>query len=185
MLIDRIDFKKHLHREVPGLQEVSEKENYDVILLFCPVVSHARTDIKGALEKLHNIPVVLHHTFNPDLTVQDSSNAVTREKTLTVDCLFHEDKGLLQCRRNNTAIAQVKTWIESEVFLYLYIHLRPSNFLICCCTDCVGLRLIFHQWSQDTAHKTLLAGYFWLMDYSQSSTTMSCNTCSVVVLQGS
>ncbi|XP_037389532.1 uncharacterized protein LOC108428836 [Pygocentrus nattereri] len=115
------DFKKHLHREVPGLQEVSEKENYDVILLFCPVVSHARTDIKGALEKLHNIPdskpvvlVVLHHTFNPDLTVQDSSNAVTREKTLTVDCLFHEDKGLLQCRRNNTAIAQVKTWIESE-----------------------------------------------------------------------
>ncbi|KAL7834445.1 hypothetical protein SRHO_G00286920 [Serrasalmus rhombeus] len=115
------DFKKHLHREVPGLQEVSEKEEYDVILLFCPVVSRAGTDIKGALEKLHNIPdskpavlVVLHHTFNPDLTVPDSSRAVTREKTLTVDCLFHEDKGLLQCRRNNTAIAQVKKWIESE-----------------------------------------------------------------------
>uniref|UniRef100_A0AAR2L638 Phospholipid-transporting ATPase n=1 Tax=Pygocentrus nattereri TaxID=42514 RepID=A0AAR2L638_PYGNA len=28
---------------------------------------------------------------------------------------------------------------------------------------------LLHQWSQDAAHRTLLAGYFWLVDYSQSS----------------
>ncbi|KAL7838588.1 hypothetical protein AOLI_G00269920 [Acnodon oligacanthus] len=116
------DFKKRLHRKVPGLQEVSEKENCNFILLFCPVVSRAGTDIKRALEKLHNISeskpavlVVLQHTFNPESTVPDSSQVVTREKTLTVDCLFYEDKGLLHCSMNDTAIDQVKTWIKSEV----------------------------------------------------------------------
>ncbi|XP_036420269.1 uncharacterized protein LOC118803857 isoform X2 [Colossoma macropomum] len=116
------DFNKRLQREVSGLQEVSEKKECDVILLFCPVVSRAGTDIKAALKKLHNIPdskpavlVVLHHTFEPECTVPDSSRAVTREKTLTVDCLFYEDKGLLQCRKNDEAIEQVKKWIKPQV----------------------------------------------------------------------
>ncbi|KAL6463361.1 hypothetical protein MHYP_G00277520 [Metynnis hypsauchen] len=62
------EFKRQLQDKVSGLQEVSEREECDVILLFCPVVSRAGTDIKAALEKLHNIPDrgLLHCSKNSD-----------------------------------------------------------------------------------------------------------------------
>uniref|UniRef100_A0A3B4E1H8 Tudor domain-containing protein n=1 Tax=Pygocentrus nattereri TaxID=42514 RepID=A0A3B4E1H8_PYGNA len=50
----------------------------------------------------------------------------------------------------------------------LIIKVR-NYLLICCCTVCVGHPLVLHQWSQDAAHRTLLARYFWLVDCSQSS----------------
>ncbi|XP_076867052.1 uncharacterized protein LOC143518461 isoform X5 [Brachyhypopomus gauderio] len=92
---------KHLHKQTPDLQEVSTVEECDVILLFCPIVSMAGTEIEAALKKLNEtanskpaVLVVLHHTFDPDYTVPDSSRYVTRENTTTVDCLFHQDCGL-------------------------------------------------------------------------------------------
>ncbi|MCJ8750461.1 hypothetical protein PDJAM_G00266770, partial [Pangasius djambal] len=61
--------------------------------------------------------VVLHHTSDPELIVPDSSRAVNRENVITVDCLFHEDQGLLQCSRNNEALAKVKNWLIPEDIL--------------------------------------------------------------------
>ncbi|KAL6464116.1 hypothetical protein MHYP_G00285070 [Metynnis hypsauchen] len=97
---------------------MSVKES-DVILVFCPVVSLVGTDIEAALHRLKAVSdskpavlVVLHHTFDPDCTVPDSSSAVTRENTLTVDCLFHEDRGLLRSWRNQEALDKVTEWIK-------------------------------------------------------------------------
>ena len=59
--------------------------------------------------------MVLHHTFDPECTVSDRSRAVNREKTLTVDCLFYEGKGLLQCRKNYEALCKVADWLIPEV----------------------------------------------------------------------
>ncbi|KAL6463360.1 hypothetical protein MHYP_G00277510 [Metynnis hypsauchen] len=126
------DFKRRLENEVSSLQEVSEKEKHDMILLFCPIVSRAGTDIGAALDKLHNIPglpvilVVLHHTLEAQCTVPDSSVSVTRQNTLTVDCQFHEDKGLLQCMKNDDAIQSIVTWIKPPKVSQWY------NSLICC-----------------------------------------------------
>ncbi|KAL7838617.1 hypothetical protein AOLI_G00270210 [Acnodon oligacanthus] len=103
------------------LQEVPTVEECDVILAFCPVGSVPSTDTKNALQQLNDLSgskpavlVVLHHTFDPELIVPDSSRSVNREKTLAVDCLFHEDKGLLHCGKNVEALSRVSEWIETQ-----------------------------------------------------------------------
>ncbi|KAL7838638.1 hypothetical protein AOLI_G00270420 [Acnodon oligacanthus] len=115
------DLIRNLHKHRPNLQKVSSLDECDVILVFCPVVSRAGTDIEAALKKLNDksatkpaVLVVLHHTFDPDSTVPDSSRAVTRENTLTVDCLFHENKGLLQCRKTNTALEKITEHLKLQ-----------------------------------------------------------------------
>ncbi|KAL7834408.1 hypothetical protein SRHO_G00286550 [Serrasalmus rhombeus] len=103
-------FLENLH-ERRRLRSVSDVGKCDVILVFCPIVSQPGTDIEAALLQLNRLSdkpavlVVLHHTFNPDLNLPDSSRTVSRNKTLTVDCLFHEDRGLLQC---NTVLSTHK-----------------------------------------------------------------------------
>ncbi|KAM9440991.1 uncharacterized protein Hap1MRO34_026117 isoform 1-T2 [Clarias gariepinus] len=67
-----------------------------------------RADTKPA------VLVVLHHTFDPECVVPDSSRAVHRENTITVDCLFHEDKGLLQCHRNDESLSTVSDYINPQ-----------------------------------------------------------------------
>ncbi|XP_029903198.1 uncharacterized protein LOC115356248 [Myripristis murdjan] len=108
--------KKHLkkvkHRE----------ETYDFILMFCPVISRVKTDIMSAMSALEaeGLPggkpvvlVVLHHTFNPDLCVPDSSRIVDRNDViLAVDCLFYETKGLLKCPRNNMALKKIRKTVK-------------------------------------------------------------------------
>ncbi|KAF5887841.1 hypothetical protein DAT39_022130, partial [Clarias magur] len=111
-----------LKRQVPDLQEEQTEAECDIILVFCPVVRGPEHDMKAALEELNEISgtkpavlVVLHHTFDPDSVVSDSSRAVSRENTLTVDCLFHEDQGLLQCRKNEESIGRIVTHIKPQI----------------------------------------------------------------------
>uniref|UniRef100_A0A3B1J637 Uncharacterized protein n=1 Tax=Astyanax mexicanus TaxID=7994 RepID=A0A3B1J637_ASTMX len=127
---DRNDgFIRKLKEGIPGLREEFNVENCDVILVFCPVVSGSGTDVEAALKKLQDLSeskrtvlVVLHHTFDQELTVPDSSRSVNRENTLTVDCLFHEDRGLLQCYRNQEALEKVTQWIKPLVFTEFHQH---------------------------------------------------------------
>ncbi|XP_037389599.1 uncharacterized protein LOC108429077 [Pygocentrus nattereri] len=111
-------FLEKLH-EKRRLRSVSDVGKCNVILVFCPIVSRAGTDIEAALLQLNRLSdkpavlVVLHHTFDPESTLPDSSRTVSRKKTLTVDCLFHEDRGLLQCRKNDDALKGVSNWIKS------------------------------------------------------------------------
>ncbi|KAL6464112.1 hypothetical protein MHYP_G00285030 [Metynnis hypsauchen] len=116
------DFLRKLKERMFSLKEVFSVEECDFILLFCSVASRAQTNIVETLKKLRHVSdskpavlVVLHHTFDPDCTVPDSSSAVTRENTLTVDCLFHEDRGLLRCPTNQQALERVKQWIKFQV----------------------------------------------------------------------
>ncbi|XP_045551691.1 uncharacterized protein isoform X3 [Salmo salar] len=95
-----------------GLTKVMSSAESDVIMAFCPIVSRAGTDIEAALQQIPDgkpvILVVLHHTFNPDYTVPDSSRLVTRSDViLTVDCLFHESQGLLECHHNEAAVTEI------------------------------------------------------------------------------
>ncbi|XP_048043286.1 uncharacterized protein si:dkey-27p18.3 isoform X2 [Megalobrama amblycephala] len=58
--------------------------------------------------------VVLHHTFDPEKIVPDSSKCVTRTDMLTVDCLFYEDEGLLKCQKNSDAFKKVVNWLIEQ-----------------------------------------------------------------------
>ncbi|KAL7837880.1 hypothetical protein AOLI_G00262840 [Acnodon oligacanthus] len=116
------EYLRKLKERVPSLKEVSNVEESDVILGFCAIASQAGTDIEAALGKLQRLSdskpavlVVLHHTFDPDCIVPDSSCSVFREETLTVDCLFDEDRGLLRSWRNQEALDKVTKWINSKV----------------------------------------------------------------------
>uniref|UniRef100_A0A3B1J6A9 Uncharacterized protein n=1 Tax=Astyanax mexicanus TaxID=7994 RepID=A0A3B1J6A9_ASTMX len=142
---DRADdgFIRKLKEGIPGLKEEFNVENCDFILVFCPVVSRPETDIQSALKKLQNLSseskpvvlVVLHHTFNQELTVPDSSRSVNRENTLTVDCVFYEDRGLLQCYRNQEALEKVTQWIKHTESYYCNLH--NTLYLHCCYTGSV------------------------------------------------
>ncbi|XP_051535119.1 uncharacterized protein LOC127429842 isoform X2 [Myxocyprinus asiaticus] len=112
-------FKKILRKK--GLKQTASIEKCDAILVFCPVVSRAGTDIDAALEQLNNIKVpkpatvvVLHHTFDPEKIVPDCSRIVNRDSTLLVDCLFHEDKGLLKCPKNTDSIDRIVKYLKSQ-----------------------------------------------------------------------
>ncbi|KAK3527550.1 hypothetical protein QTP86_026645 [Hemibagrus guttatus] len=122
------DFIAHLKKQVP-LQEVRTVDECDFILGFCPIVSRAGTDIEAAMKKLHNIPdtkpvvlVVLHHTFDVECVVPDSSRSVNRENMIVVDCLFNEDTGLLQCHKNKESLSKTLQYLEK-----LHINLKGQG----------------------------------------------------------
>ncbi|XP_073670736.1 uncharacterized protein [Paramisgurnus dabryanus] len=103
-----------LHEHVPGMTEVNKVEKCDVILVFCPIVSRAGTDIQAALDQLNNcseskpaVFMVLHHTFDREKVLPDSSRFITRGNTLTVNCLFNEDEGLLACDTNDVELDKI------------------------------------------------------------------------------
>ncbi|XP_072549668.1 uncharacterized protein [Salminus brasiliensis] len=111
--------KKHLHQKIQFLRQAFIEEEADVILLFCPVVSWAESDVKAALQMISCISeiktvflIVLHHTINPDCSVPDSSIFVTRQNTTILDFLFNEDKGLLTCHVNENALLKITDWLE-------------------------------------------------------------------------
>ncbi|XP_071248373.1 uncharacterized protein [Salvelinus alpinus] len=114
------DFLKQLTMQ-QDFTEVWTPEKSDVIITFCPIVSRAGTDIEAALQKIPTgkrvVLVVLHHTFNPDCTVPDSSRLVTRDDILTVDCLFHENQGLLDCPRNKEAVRTIWSHLKIQPML--------------------------------------------------------------------
>ncbi|KAG7314499.1 hypothetical protein KOW79_021802 [Hemibagrus wyckioides] len=117
-----VNFIVLLKQKIRSLQKVNTVDECDFILAFCPVATRAGTDIEGAEKKLHAtsatkpaVLVVLHRTFDPECVVPNSCSIVKRANTITVDCLFHEDQGLLQCRKNSDAIEHVHKQIKPKV----------------------------------------------------------------------
>ncbi|XP_017312266.1 uncharacterized protein LOC108258246 [Ictalurus punctatus] len=101
--------------ELPNSISVSNEEECDVKVVFCPIVSRAGTDIEAVLSRLTDgkktIVVVLHHTFSTDY-IPPSSSRYERKDLKMVDMLFHEDSGLLNCSKNNEAISTAGNWLK-------------------------------------------------------------------------
>ncbi|KAF4090883.1 hypothetical protein AMELA_G00030740 [Ameiurus melas] len=124
------------------LREVDSVNDSDVIIAFVPIVSRAGTDIAAAMEKIPQgksvVLVVLHHTFDRDYIAPDSRLCVNSERVFAVDCLYHEDEGLLKCLRNDDAIRAVKKHLrcddlenDSSCASCVVTH-TPSNMYIRC-----------------------------------------------------
>ncbi|XP_057205452.1 uncharacterized protein LOC130563716 [Triplophysa rosa] len=138
---------KHLHKRIPGLKEVYTVEECDVILVFCPIVSRAGTDMEAALNELNRcsaskpvVFMVLHHTFEREKIVPDSSRFVNRENTLTVNFLFNEDVGLLKCAMNDKALIKIIEHFKPQMLRQMggnwlwYIIISTSSMLFFLCT---------------------------------------------------
>ncbi|CAM4540393.1 unnamed protein product [Leuciscus chuanchicus] len=135
-----------LLQQRPGLKEVYHVNDSHVILVFCTISSRTGTDIDAALKELNSfsaskqaIFIVLHHTFDPEKTIPDSY--VNRENTLTVDCLFHEDSGLLKCNRNEESLTKIvqrfKRQDQSGALLSISQKLRWITNLMVKCLYCI------------------------------------------------
>ncbi|KAI5088798.1 hypothetical protein C0J45_21370, partial [Silurus meridionalis] len=105
--------------------EVFSVDQSDVIIAFVVIVSRAGTDIEAALKYIpENQPVVLvvlHHTFDPDSIAPESRRHVSKKNIWTVDCLFHEDQGLLKCHHNTKALEATRKYFmrhQGELLLF-------------------------------------------------------------------
>ncbi|XP_071186459.1 uncharacterized protein [Salvelinus alpinus] len=143
-LDSHIQFMRQLNNTTRCFTEVKSPVESDVIMAFCPIVSRAGTDIEAVLPQIQTgkdvILVVLHHTFNPDYTVPDSSRLVTRSDViLTVDCLFHESQGgLLDCPHNDAAVKQIRQKLDmarNRGFI-AWIQNLVMRLLSCCICPC-------------------------------------------------
>ncbi|XP_069461718.1 uncharacterized protein [Ambystoma mexicanum] len=116
--------ESHLEKSEIYLQ----KEDFDptssgLLLLFCPVVSRAGTDINNALEKVSALAkvilVVMNHVPNESMTVYlDSKSQVQRSFVIhTVDCRFSERSGLYSSKMNDEAVLSVGRKIQQEATL--------------------------------------------------------------------
>ncbi|XP_053473288.1 uncharacterized protein LOC128603095 isoform X3 [Ictalurus furcatus] len=116
------------------LREVNSVNDSDVIIAFVPIVSRAGTDIGAAMAKIPQgkpvVLVVLHHTYDPDYIAPDSRLCVNTDRVFAVDCLYHEDQGLLNCLRNDDAIRAVKKHLRRDD------HIEDDSS----CARCVGVR---------------------------------------------
>ncbi|RXN13687.1 hypothetical protein ROHU_018035 [Labeo rohita] len=116
------EFIAILKNRIENLSVVHTVDETDIILVFCPIVSRVGSDIEAALkcctDSVHTqkltVLVVLHHTFDPDKVVLDSSKFVNRTDILTVDYLFYEDTGLLKCQKNSDADDKVVNWLRQQ-----------------------------------------------------------------------
>ncbi|KAG7460926.1 hypothetical protein MATL_G00204130 [Megalops atlanticus] len=126
----------HLQAKV-WLTEVQTMLECAVVLAFCPISSRAGTDIDAALQKIPvykpAILVVMHHTFDPNHIVPDRH--VSRPDVVIVDCLFHEEEGLLMCPFNDAAkdklLKEVKehtSFLDGFFGVILYIRQGTGFF---------------------------------------------------------
>lgn len=130
-----------------SLKEVESVEECNVIVVLCYVVSRTGTDIDAALNELNKLSeskpaifMVLHHTFDPEKIVPDSSSCVNRENTLTVDLLFHEDEGLLKCMKNNKALDRIKKHLQvQEHGCLMSLFLNMDRMCLFCCRWVVNM----------------------------------------------
>ncbi|KTF87016.1 hypothetical protein cypCar_00027584 [Cyprinus carpio] len=130
-------FRKSLKAKLklnPGIKlknAEKKKKPSEIDLVFFSVVSRTGTDIDAALSKItHSKPVilvVLHHTFDPEAVVSNSSKFLERKHTFAVDCLFYEDKGLLKCKRNDKACEDAMKWLKSKKELFKHNYLQEKS----------------------------------------------------------
>ncbi|XP_043094916.1 uncharacterized protein LOC122345145 [Puntigrus tetrazona] len=142
----RTEIITHLQKQRPLVKEVHGVEDCDVILVFCPIVSRAGTDIDAALNELNAysefkpaIFMVLHYTFDHDKVIPDSSRYINRTNTFTVDCLFSEE-GLLTCDRNEKALTNIVQYFKHQGHSeFLQMNKWCISLLYMLCTFTFGL----------------------------------------------
>ncbi|XP_062266687.1 uncharacterized protein LOC133973069 isoform X2 [Platichthys flesus] len=118
-----------------GHTEVTDPEECDYCLLFCPITSRVGTDVELALRKIPankpTILVVMYHTFDRYHVVLDSRRLTEDPRVhLTVNSLFHEHN-LLNSNCNETAKYEIRKFLELSQNLLSIIRRNPLSITKC------------------------------------------------------
>ncbi|KAL7872202.1 hypothetical protein SRHO_G00071850 [Serrasalmus rhombeus] len=113
-----LDAHRSILRLVQPVKE-SSLEDCSIILVFCPIVTRAGTDIEAAIQKIPGpkaaILVVMHHTQDQDHTGVNPRTFLPKPNLVEcVNVLFHESVPglLLSCNANMQAIAQIQAALQ-------------------------------------------------------------------------
>ncbi|KAA0717280.1 hypothetical protein E1301_Tti022837 [Triplophysa tibetana] len=163
--------EENFKQKIWGKQGLKQKKTHkcDAVFDFVPIVSRLGTDISAALDRLNSsgvhkpvVLVVLHHTFDNEKVVPDSKNAVNRENTLAVDCLFNEDVGLLNCPKNEKAYEAIAKYLKSNnLTSYAYYKDLPSPYPSSDDTNIETSSLI-HS-TEDSLYRKFLTQKYWVV----------------------
>ncbi|KAL7830894.1 hypothetical protein SRHO_G00303960 [Serrasalmus rhombeus] len=164
-LYSDMNFMERLTERLHLIQASSEEDS-DLIIAFVSIASRAGTDIHEALQRIPQttrpvVLVVLHHTFDPYFVAPDSRLGVSRTDVFTVDCLFHEDQGLLRCECNDVALKAVTDHLMSKgASLAPSAAARKTNVCFWIVSGCaavgiivVAVYLLLHFGKLDKPHK--------------------------------
>ncbi|XP_033998977.1 uncharacterized protein LOC117492692 [Trematomus bernacchii] len=92
----------------------SYSNDYDVTIVFCPIVSRMGPDVESAMRDVKGdkpvILVLMHHAYEAKFipNVQQGANV-----QLQVNVFFHETKhGLLHCRENGAVVCEITKYLK-------------------------------------------------------------------------
>lgn len=95
------------------VQFVENSEDYQVTLVFCPVISRVGSDVEAAMNRITDdkpvILVLMHHVYEPKPTTSVKTWTTDCEAVLYVDVFYHETvRGLITCSQNNLAVSSIQ-----------------------------------------------------------------------------
>ncbi|GLD72517.1 actin cytoskeleton-regulatory complex protein pan1-like isoform X9 [Lates japonicus] len=99
---------------------IRDPKKCDFIIVFCPIVSRAGSDVEAAMRKISGskpvILVLMHHTRKPDHSTREMMWSETFPGiVLKVNILYHETEGgLLTCSENDKAIKQIRKELKKH-----------------------------------------------------------------------
>ncbi|KAM4522855.1 uncharacterized protein PAE49_002410 isoform 3-T4 [Odontesthes bonariensis] len=108
-LLDKIQNSLQFHSV--KLEETQNSEDYQIVIVFCPIVSRSTTDVNEAMREVKGekpvILVLMHHSHEAKPTTSrkawDGNHIL-----LHVDVFYHDTKhGLLNCSQNEDAASAI------------------------------------------------------------------------------
>lgn len=95
------------------VQFVENSEDYQVTIVFCPIISRIGSDVEAAMNHIKDdkpvILVLMHHAYEPKPTTSVRTWTTGREAVLHVDVFYHETvHGLITCSQNNLAVSNLQ-----------------------------------------------------------------------------
>ncbi|KAK2899392.1 hypothetical protein Q8A73_012521 [Channa argus] len=108
------------------VDDSSDSQGCDIIIVFCPVISRPGSDVEAAMMKVSDdkpvILVTMYHTRDVHYSTSGTAWSQTYQKVqLDVPVLFHETKqGLLTCPRNE----------ETQLNIFGLHFLKKPSFII-------------------------------------------------------
>lgn len=110
------------------VQFVENSEDYQVTIVFCPIISRVGSDVEAAMNRIKDdkpvILVLMHHAYEQRPTTSVKTWTTGREAVLHVDVFYHETShGLIACSQNCSAVSS----LQNKLLEYVTIRCHDTS----------------------------------------------------------